>query len=499
MGRLGRGGIVALDCFIEAIRDAGYRGPGAALAELVDNAWEAKATEVHISFLGEWDKVAVVVEDNGHGMKPSVLSLALQFGGTTRFGSRQGLGRYGMGLPAASLSQARRLDVYSWTARKKVWWSYLDVQEVRAGRTKTVPRPSRSVPAFRLMQRPGSSGTIVVWSHCDRLASLDPEQLEGKLRVDLGRVFREQLWAGCRLVLNGKAVRPVDPLCLRRGRNLRGATPYGPKLEFPVEVCDHEGVVRKSRIQVRFIELPVRSWYRMSNEEKRAWGISKSAGVSVLRGGREIDTGWFFMGGKRKENYDDWWRCEVRFDPELDHLFGVSHTKQGIRPTETLVRLLTPDMEKIAHDLNRRVRTTFLTLKGAATKSAAAERARMRDHLVEPPAGTARREPRWLSSTAGRRGVVGGLSYRIQAEDLADSYFFTPRLRRNELTLALNRQHPFFGEIAGRDVNAARARQALELVLLAAARAEVRRASGQRGVLMKFRQRWSNALAAFLS
>ena len=54
-------------------------------------------------------------------------------------------------------------------------------------------------------------------------------------------------------------------------------------------------------------------WYSLSNEEKNARGIAKNAGVSIVRAGREIDCGWFFMGQKRKENYDDWWRCEVRF------------------------------------------------------------------------------------------------------------------------------------------------------------------------------------------
>jgi hypothetical protein len=44
----------------------------------------------------------------------------------------------------------------------------------------------------------------------------------------------------------------------------------------------------------------------LSNEEKSSLGISKRAGVSILRGGREIDYGWHFMGSKRKENYDDW-------------------------------------------------------------------------------------------------------------------------------------------------------------------------------------------------
>lgn len=497
MRRLGRTGIVALDCFIEAIRDAGYRGPGAALAELIDNAWEASASEAYVSFLGERDKLAVVVEDNGHGMRPSVLSLALQFGGTTRFGSRRGLGRYGMGLPAASLSQAQRLDVYTWTSPKRVWWSYLDVQEVRAGRMTTVPRPSRGSPDFRPALRPGPSGTIVVWSRCDRLGSFDPRQLEGALHGELGRVFREHLWAGRRILLNGKAVRPVDPLCLRRGRNLQGAKPYGPTLEFPVEVIDDGGTRRRSTVAVRFVELPVASWYRMSNEEKRAWGISKSAGVSVLRAGREIDTGWFFMGAKRKENYDDWWRCEVRFEPELDHLFGVSNTKQGIRPTETLVQLLTPDMEQVAHDLNSRIRSAFLGLKRVQEANVAVERARTRDHLVEPPPGTGRGSDGGRPWRIVRRGTVGGLSYRIEADDLQEDCFYAPRLRRGELVLTLNRQHPFFDALAQPVGHVDRVRQTLELMLLAAARAEVR--TGQRAVLTNFRRRWSGVLAAFLS
>ena len=46
------------------------------------------------------------------GMDPFTLRQALRFGGSTRFGDRSGLGQYGMGLPGASLSQARRVTVY---------------------------------------------------------------------------------------------------------------------------------------------------------------------------------------------------------------------------------------------------------------------------------------------------------------------------------------------------------------------------------------------------
>jgi hypothetical protein len=315
------------------------------------------------------------------------------------------------------------------------------------------------------------------------------------LRAELGRVFREQLWAKRRLFLNGVAIQPVDPLCLRPGRNLEGAVPYGPPLEFPIDVADDRGRRRASSVLVRFVELPVASWWRLSNEEKRSWGISKRAGISVLRAGREIDAGWFFMGGKRKENYDDWWRCEVRFEPELDELFGVSHTKQGIHPAEPLLRVLSPDMERIAHDLNRRVRSTFLALK-EGLGGAALERARTRDPLLEPPRVRDAQGRRPTGRVLGRK-VVAGLTYRIKPSDLQAESFYEPRLQRSELVVALNSEHPFFDEVAGRAAD--RSRQTLQLLLLAAARAEVRHTKREREVLERFRQRWGEALRSFLS
>ncbi len=131
--------------------------------------------------------------------------------------------------------------------------------------------------------------------------------------------------------MNGERVIPFDPLFTEPGLNLVGAVPYGPELPYPVEV---RGSGRKSTstITVRFTQLPVSDWHSLSNEQKNVQGIAKNAGVSIVRAGREIDRGWFFMGLKRKENYDDWWRCEVRFEPDLDEWFGVTHTEAGNSP-----------------------------------------------------------------------------------------------------------------------------------------------------------------------
>ena len=143
----------------------------------------------------------------------------------------------------------------------------------------------------------------------------------------------KQLYDGKALRINAEPVIAFDPLFLREGNNLVGAVPYGPPLTYDVSAGD--GL--RSQIVVRFAVLPVEQWHSFSNEEKSRFGISKGAGVSIIRAGREIDYGWYFMGSKRKENYDDWWRCEIAFfTPELDELFGVTHTKQKVNPTEAL-------------------------------------------------------------------------------------------------------------------------------------------------------------------
>src|SRR5437016_6045678 len=131
--------LVAIRSFIEATRDSGYKSTSSALAELVDNAFEADARTVDVTLDEAEDGKRITVTDDGTGMPADVLRLALQFGGSTRFNSRRGTGRNGMGLPNGSVSQARRVDVYSWVAPRKVYGSYLDVDEIANGLLDMVP------------------------------------------------------------------------------------------------------------------------------------------------------------------------------------------------------------------------------------------------------------------------------------------------------------------------------------------------------------------------
>ena len=505
--------IVAVEQFVEATRDSGYKDFAAALAEIVDNALEAGATEISIELVEHAialeRALTVTVLDNGKGMTPSVLRMALQFGGSTRFNSRAGIGRYGMGLPNSSLSQTRRADVYTWRSPGVVWWSYLDANEIASGRSVNVPNPKRRRPPKGSLAARSQSGTLVLWKNCDRVQPGSVKSISAKLHERLGRTFRKSLRRGISIEVNGEAILPSDPLFLKRGNNLVGGVMYGPVLKYRIEVPESGGA-RVSTVTVRFSELPVEKWHGLSNEEKRLHRISKRAGISILRCGREIDYGWFFIGAKRKENYDDWWRGEIQFDAELDELFGVTHTKQGIRPTTALVSMLSADVERTAHELNARVRRKFISVKERANNSSAEKIAGERDYLLEPPrVSTSRRQLPDASAMLKEQGtgpgsLLPGFKYRIEAKALKDVSFFIPVVSGPEVLILLNEEHPFYERIysqaiAHGDFEKKHFLQALELLILSAARAECSVASESgRKYASSLRHSWSNVLAAFL-
>lgn len=506
MKKLSDCNIVSLEQFIRATRDAGYRDVSSALSELIDNAFEAGAQTVRIAFdRSASGDVTVITSDDGCGMKASVLQLALQFGGSTRFNSRINSGRFGMGLPNSSLSQARRVDVFTWQKSSYVWKSYLDVDEIASGQLTYVPVPQRTNSDFAR----GETGTIVFWSKCDRIEIKNERVFLSKIRKTLGRVFRKQLWAGKRIFVGNEQVAPFDPLLLNTADG-ENSNPFGSTLEYDISVPNERKKI--SIVKVQFAELPIDKWHCLSNEEKQAKGISKNAGVSIIRAGREIDYGWYFTGKKRKENYDDWWRCEISFDPELDELFGVTNTKQGIRPTECLKNIISPDIERIANTLNSRVRTRFAKVKANFERSSGEKLAMLRDRLLEPPERLFSMsdnlsffglQPTRKSNDVSNQ-LIRGLKFRIESRKITDRSFYIPLLAAKEITVLLNENHPFYESIFTPSMQSSNhearlLRQYLELTLLAAARAECTVSPrDQQDILPTMREEWSKVLATFL-
>jgi hypothetical protein len=269
-----------------------------------------------------------------------------------------------------------------------------------------------------------------------------------------------------------------------------------------------------AQVEILFTELPVAEWHELSNDEKRMRGIANGAGVSIVRGNREVDFGWFFMGAKRRENYDDWWRCEIRFSPDLDDAFGITHTKQQIRPKDYLIEALQPIIEDTAKALNSRVRQKNLNLKTEKTGVEAEKLATKRHDRLRPIPKTkgSSSDARALSDLAGRHARVKDAltekgqetKYLLVQDEQVSGPFYKPLLSDGVMVAVLNSNHLFFRKfyeplVGQNGLDPAKASHVINLMLLAATRAEAcLNNKDERKTLAKFRKEWSEVLDALL-
>lgn len=110
-----RENIPQADTLMGSMRSMGY-SIETALADVVDNSISANATTIRILFpTNPMEKLAVGILDDGVGMSDNDLYEAMRYGSTSSEIVRDinDLGRFGLGLKSASLSQCRILTVVS--------------------------------------------------------------------------------------------------------------------------------------------------------------------------------------------------------------------------------------------------------------------------------------------------------------------------------------------------------------------------------------------------
>ena len=100
------------NALIQPLRAFGY-DLATAIADLIDNSITAKAQNIWLYFHWEGDKSYVALTDDGIGMSETTLVEAMRLGPPSHHHkrARTDLGRFGMGLKTASLSQAMSLTV----------------------------------------------------------------------------------------------------------------------------------------------------------------------------------------------------------------------------------------------------------------------------------------------------------------------------------------------------------------------------------------------------
>ena len=354
------GEIIPPELAVKAMRDSGYKNTAYALAELIDNSVQAHATSVEVICIEEYQQVnerarrriqVIGILDNGEGMTPETLRLALQFGNGTHLADRKGIGRFGMGLPNSSISQCRRVEVWTWqNGPDNAMYTYLDVDEIEGRKMFAVPTPLHSPLPTELRTRSEilqTTGTLVLWSSFDdhrlswrgALATLrNTESLIGRMYrkfIDDGRLSIRLL-----ALLEGddeptfdEPVRVNDPLYLMSNSSTPGPfdtkpmfQPWGDQDEnFSIRYdgAKHEIIVRMSWARQETVS-PDKSDRGAKPYGKHA---AKNIGLSIVREGRELDLDPSWTNSY--EPTERWWGVEVEFPSTLDEVFGVTNTKQN--------------------------------------------------------------------------------------------------------------------------------------------------------------------------
>jgi len=341
---------------MQSLRAVGY-SMHAALADLVDNSIAAGANTVAI----ECDPVAghLITIDDGVGMDDATLVAAMRFGSRDPRQARADtdLGRFGLGLKTASLSQCRRFSVVSMHGGE-VSVARWDLDECERRGTWWLERPTLGDLPGDIVPRleANSSGTAVVWERMDRLAAAGRnataaferamDEAADHLALAFHRFLAGEIAGPFDIRLNGRSLPHLDPFL---SGHTRGQTLHDETFEI-------EG----QSVSVSPFVLPFPSRLK-PGEIARAGGretLKTAHGFYVYRGGRlVVPGGWF-----RIVPADELVRlARVRVDVpvSLDHLWKVDIRKATAEPPPAL----RPHLRRIVGEVTARSRRVY-THKG---------------------------------------------------------------------------------------------------------------------------------------
>src|SRR3989338_1959115 len=115
---------------MESLRYSGYDN-NIAISDLIDNSLDANATNINVEIsLDSKRESYIIVVDDCIGMDEETLGQALRLGSVTHRNIESDLGRFGMGMVTASISIAKRIEVYTKQKDGHMLTSIMDLDEM---------------------------------------------------------------------------------------------------------------------------------------------------------------------------------------------------------------------------------------------------------------------------------------------------------------------------------------------------------------------------------
>ena len=350
----------------ESLRDIGYDF-SSAIADLVDNSITAGATRVEIEVVYAAAESHVMIADDGRGMTTNGVHEALRFGSRRGYGLGD-LGRYGLGLKTASLSQARSVTVLSRAGTKRVTVRQLSLDTIIEHDDWLIVEPAPTPVYLKARTMLGvGTGTVVVWEKLDRIfqeqkpeggwARRRIERLAERAAEHLGMVFHRFLEGDdvprVDIIVNGTKVRPWNPFAAGERETKRL-----PLQRFELTVGEVTGSVTLDRYV-----LPSRNAFSCPGEFERLSGPRKwnrQQGLYIYRADRLVQWGGW-AGLRGIDEHLKLARVALDFGTDLDSAFNINVAKMRVAIPTQLRQML----ERPIYEVCLRADDTYRRAAGA--------------------------------------------------------------------------------------------------------------------------------------
>lgn len=551
----GGSGLFDPELTVKTMRSVRYRSEAHAGADITDNSIESGATQVHV--LTNTNKDGKITDiafiDDGSGILPDFLPWAVSWGASSQHGDtgkRNVFGRFGFGLPTASINRGTAYDVISRTSPGPFSMVTVDTKDLPRGADGLPTQPTvvpGQLPVWVVnyvttSNSPFRGGveavrTVVIWRDLDRLTSRTVAAFEQLFLDHFGVTYAG--WIGqVGIFVNGKTVQPIDVLFTTPGmryyqlddQDTTRAEDHG-TVRIPMKAPDgteHIITVRMSRVGFDAWNAELETGKRGKNPRPR-FNIAKDYnGIFVTRHGRFIE-----LWNPVRENVISWpnymrqTRIHLDFPPELDEVFGITPDKQTISPrAEVTDVLMNKDIFKSAmalqnvtkkeNEQRKKESEGHIDDEGTLVSEAVMQRF---DEIVTPTPKSAseaeeQREKarknleRKIKERAAAANVDEDLirdqviaeteekRFKVELVSLGtNGVLYQPEQRGLQYVLQLNVDHPFFTEVYSKiKADQYEVRAGIELLLFTLAYCENNSQGDRAAFYLQERIRWSQHL-----
>jgi hypothetical protein len=339
---------------IESLRNLGY-DCSTAIADLIDNSIAANASEIHVEINAQQGTrpAAIIIADNGRGMDRDRLHEAMRFGAAQEYAADD-LGKYGLGLKTASLSQCRTLTVSSKAkgarkTRPRRHYARWDIGHVYGTDDWDLLAPVADEledwESDGLAHEVASDhGTVVLWTNLEETLGLlfshnvrERDRFLAKLTNEvsehLSMVFHRFMQGSVtgrrrlNIHVSGEKLDPWDPFCRNeRTREIDIA-------RFEVNTRAGDGAILPEPVTLTPFVLPREDEFSTPGAWKLASGPTnwnQQQGFYFYRNNRLLQAGgWSWL--RSPDEHTKLLRVAVDFPSGLDRAFAINITKMRAR------------------------------------------------------------------------------------------------------------------------------------------------------------------------